>query len=242
MKKKLMISLLAGLIGVPTVGFAQDSKIRVRAGLSSVNYVSPSTTPGNPDFKSTYAALIAGGSLITSSGLFVDLGIRKSLSAEWNATDLNWANDDDFARNEITLTLGKALDSGFAVFGGVQSSTAEATLSTANTGLLSDIVIETTGRLLFCGVSKSMPLGSGSLNVSLAVGLYGQTTDNNVGAPSEKSTNGGGASLGGSYSLPLGNGLSLIGDLRYQSYAVEYSGDPSKENVGSASLALAAQF
>lgn len=237
--------LTAGALALPSLALADDGAFRVRAGLASVSYVSPGTDPGDPDLKSTYGAVALGASYVSSTGWFGDIGFRNSLSAEWNAKDLGFDRDDDFKRNEVTVSIGKALGDGLAVFGGVQTTKAELTISASNTigGFsLGEFKAEEKGTLFFAGASKAFAAGPGNLTVSGALGVLSKKLTDNQGSPEEKSDSGAGVSLGAAYAYPLTQKVSLLGDLRYQSYSVEWSGQKARENVTSLGVSVVGQF
>jgi hypothetical protein len=244
MRKLAALAVLTvGAAALPGSVFAQDGTVRVRAGLASVNYTSP--VQGSPDLESNYAALTLGGSYITQSGWFADLGVRTSLSAEWNTKEVfGGVKDDDFSRTETTVTVGKSLGDGLSVFGGLQISTSKFSLSAANTitGNNEDLTFD--GQLWFAGASKSLPVGGGSLSFSGALGVLQQelTYSQGFGLPAEKSDSGFGASLGVAYSYPLSKSLSVMADLRGQSYSVKYSGESNKENVASFGVSAVGHF
>jgi hypothetical protein len=251
MKKLAALAVLtAGAVALPTLGFADEGTVRVRAGLAAVNYSSPVDT-GVPDLESDYAALTLGGSYITQTGWFADLGLRTSLSAEWNSKDVfGGVKDDAFSRTETTFTAGKSLGDGLAVFGGLQLSKSKLTFSPANTVFSGDEDLTQEGKLWFVGVSKALPMGGGSLSLSGALGILKQETKWSSGFKSadpvafadEKSDTGAGFSLGVAYSYPISKGLSVMGDLRGQSYSVKYSGESSKETVTSLGVSVVGQF
>lgn len=242
MKKLVLVSLLAGLTAAPLLANADEGAVRVRAGLGAVNFVSPSGSVNDPDLESTYAAVTVGGSYISAGGWFIDLGLRNSLSGEWNATEhqddafFYYPNDGKFVRKETTLTVGKAIGSGWSLFGGMQSSKME--ISYPETVAYFPFTLDAKGRLVFLGVSKGLPIGSGSLSISGALGSYSQEFAGGL----VKSDGGAGASLGLSFSYPFTNSLGMTVDVRGQSYTVEYFGESAKENVGSVGLALVGTF
>lgn len=253
MRKKLaaLAVLTAGATALPSLGFAEEGTVRVRAGVASVNFSSPVDT-GKPDLESKYAALTLGGSYITQTGWFADLGLRSSLSAEWNTKELfGGVKDDDFSRTETTFTVGKSLGDGLAVFGGLQLAKSKLTFSPDNTVFVGDENLTQEGQLLFVGVSKALAVGGGSLSFSGALGTLKQEAKWSGGFKAsfdpdsfadEKSDTGTGFSLGVAYSYPLGKSLSVMGDLRTQSYSVKYSGESAKETVTALGVSVVGQF
>lgn len=244
----------AAIVGVLLAGtfasaacFAQDSAVRVRAGLAAVSYVSPDSS--GVDFKSSYAAAQIGASYITGSGWYGDLAMRTSLSAKWNTADIignPGAEDDDFSRNEVTLTIGKSLGNGLAVFAGLQVVSAEATLSKTNSGLPADESITLDNTIAFVGASKSIPVGAGSMSFSGALGVLKEETKNSagLGGGTQKADTGAGFSLGAGYSHPITQAVSVLADLKFQTYSVKYPGstDSSNQTVTSLGLSVVGQF
>lgn len=252
MKKFAALAVLtAGAIALPSLAMAQEGgAFRVRAGLAAVNYVAPDGSSNTPDIESSYAALALGGSFVSGGGWFVDLGLRRSLGAEWNAQEAWGASkDDEFSRTETTLSVGKALGGGFAVFGGVQLAKNEFTAPDAFgfTGVKQEMTSDST--VYFVGGSKAFPVGSGALSVSAALGLMKQDFEiatsgfGSSNTQTMKSDSGFGYSLGAAYNLPLSQKLSLLADLRFQSYSVEYPNVGSNdEQVTSVGVSVVAQF
>lgn len=247
MKKLIpLIPLLVGA-GLAQNASAQDSAVRVRAGVAGVSFVAPSTTPGTPDLESDYTALVLGGSYVTAGGWYGDLGWRGSTGAKWNAGEVvgNPAvEDQDFSRNEVTLTVGKLLGDGLSVFGGAQfiQSSLDLAANISISGNQESVDVDDT--ILFVGVAKSFAIGSGSLNVSGALGVMNEETSYSAGfnLAAEESDNGVGYSLGVGFSHPLTSFLSIQADLRHQSYSVEYQGVDSEQKVTAAGVAVVGQF
>lgn len=247
MKKLIpLVPLLVGLSLSQNV-LAQDSAVRVRAGVAAVSFVAPSTTPGSPDLESDYTALVLGGSYVTANGWFGDATWRGSAGAKWNTGEvvgIPGVEDQDFSRNEVTLTAGKFLGDGLSVFGGAQFIQSELDIAgnISVTGNAESITVDDT--VLFVGVAKSFSIGNGSLNVSGALGVMNEETSFSAGlnSPAEDSDNGFGYSLGAGYSHPLTSFLSIQADLRYQSYSVKYQGEASDQKVTAAGVAVVGQF
>jgi hypothetical protein len=248
--KKLaaLTSLTAAIAALPCFALAEEGTVRVRAGLASVSYVSPSSDPADADVEATYGAFTLGGSYVTADGWFFDLGLRQSMSAKWNSKEVDGVpSDDDFSRTETTISIGKGLGDGLSVFGGLQLAKSEQTGSKDNYaafGFTQDQSIELDSTLWFLGVSKAIPAGGGALNFSGALGVMKQevTLSEEICGCSIKSDTGVGFSLGAAYSYPINKGFSLVADLRGQSYSVKYEGESNKESVGSLGLSAVAQF
>lgn len=240
MKKSLAVVTLTCLSLSPLLAQADGGLLRVRGGLASVSYVFPSPA-GAPDQKSTFGALTLGGSYVTEGGWFIDLATRNSLGAKWNAKEFNEAqgevtDDADFSRDELTLTLGKSLGSGWALFGGVQASTLEQVFPATSTG--AESTWKQDGSLTFLGVSKAFSIGNGALSVSGALGSLKYDFPDWAGQPDR----GAGGSLGLTFTYPFTNNLGLAADARFQRYTLKWQGSDFDENIGAVGLSLVGQF
>lgn len=240
MKKTLVAISLTALSLAPLVAQAEGGLLRVRGGLAAVSYVFPSPN-GMPDQKSSFGAMTLGGSYVTEGGWFIDLATRNSLGAKWNAKEYNEAQgefteDADFSRDELTLTLGKSLGSGWALFGGVQASTLEQVFPATTSG--GESTWKQDGSLTFLGVSKAFSMGSGALSVSGALGSLKYDFPEWAGQPDR----GAGGSLGVTFTYPFTNNLGIAADARFQRYTIKWQDTDFDENINSLGVSLVGQF
>lgn len=219
-------SLLAGAIifasASPTLA-EEDGMIRARIGLSSNDFT---TLWSGGDLKTDYMSLNLGATYITPSAFYFDLGFKQDTSASWNTVELtddfNDGKDEDYTRDDLTVTIGKVLDNGVQLFAGYQDSSATIALpeiSWVQEGYVEEEEMDVSG--FFLGVGKSFKVGEGSINLNLAYGFMDGTLVDAQGR-SWDSTDGDGYSLGASYTRFLTESFSLNFEVKQQKYSYEY--------------------
>jgi hypothetical protein len=240
LKRKILIGGI--LIASATPVFAsEEGVVRARIGLSSNDF---STIWSGGDLKTDYISLNFGVTYITPNAFYFDLGVKQDTSASWNTVELNEGfndgKDEDYSRDDITLTIGKALDNGVQIFAGYQDSSANITLPNiwVESGYVEEEEIDVNG--FFVGVGKSFKIGEGSFNLNASYGwMDGTLVDAN--GNDWDSTDGGGYSLGASYTRFLTESISLNLELKRQKYSYDYdtegaiiltSGDDQMTMVG----------
>jgi len=136
--------------------------------------------------------------------------------------DFNDGKDEDYTRDDLTVTIGKVLDNGMQLFAGYQDSSATIALpeiSWGSEGYVDEEEMDVSG--FFLGVGKSFKVGEGSINLNLAYGLMDGTLVDAEGR-SWDSTDGDGYSLGASYTRFLTESFSLNFEVKKQKYSYEY--------------------
>ena len=218
-------SLLAGAIifasASPTLA-EDEGMMRARIGLSSNDFT---TLWSGGDLKTDYMSLNLGATYITPSAFYLDLGFKQDISASWNTVELtpfNDGKDEEYTRDDLTITIGKVLDNGMQLFAGYQDSSATIALpeiSWGSEGYVDEEEMDVSG--FFLGVGKSFKVGEGSINLNLAYGLMDGTLVDAEGR-SWDSTDGDGYSLGASYTRFLTESFSLNFEVKKQKYSYEY--------------------
>ncbi len=210
---------------------AQDGVIRARAGISANQF--SSVYSGGP-MKSNYNSLNTGVTYIQTSGWYYDAALKNSLSAKWSlngtGTDSNngsgiGSGNDPYKRQDITLTFGKALESGIQVFGGYQQANSKIDLGAR----INHYEEEFNVKGFFAGVGKTIPLAIGSMNINGAVGqMKGRLLDGR--GQWNDSDKGNGYSAGATYSYPLADKTTL--SLEYKRQQYKYTFGPTSPNTG----------
>lgn len=219
-------SFLAATITIASASPAlasDEGMVRARIGLSSNDFT---TLWSGGDLKSDYMSLNLGATYITPNAFYVDLGFKQDTSASWNTVELNPdfndGKDENYSRDDLTLTIGKALDNGMQIFAGYQDSSATIALpkiSWVQAGFVEEEEIDISG--YFFGVGKSFKVGEGSVNLNAAYGFMEGTLVDATGQ-SWDSTDGDGYSLGASYTRFLTESFSLNFELKRQKYSYKY--------------------
>ena len=166
-------SLLAGAIifasASPTLA-EDEGMMRARIGLSSNDFT---TLWSGGDLKTDYMSLNLGATYITPSAFYLDLGFKQDTSASWNTVEIspgfNDGKDEEYTRDDLTITIGKVLDNGMQLFAGYQDSSATIALpeiSWGSEGYVDEEEMDVSG--FFLGVGKSFKVGEGSINLNLA--------------------------------------------------------------------------
>jgi hypothetical protein len=228
MKKQFAVSLILGAALAASASAAMADGIRVKAGLGTEQYASPSTNPDWPDYKVSGSVLTLGGSYVfTDLGVFVDFTNRSSLgsSTTWNAADFNpglGISDQPAKFSDNTLTVGKMLGDGLFAFAGYQQQETT-TQFDFNDGLGNIFASNDKATLsgYFAGAGKAFSVGPGWLTTTASLAMMGfnySYSDNTPSSGSFSSDAGLGYSLGLSYSYPMTAQYDLVGEGKYQSY------------------------
>ena len=218
--RNLKSSLLAGAIIFASASPAlaeEEGMMRARIGLSSNDFT---TLWSGGDLKTDYMSLNLGATYITPSAFYFDLGFKQDTSASWNTVEIspafNDGKDEDYTRDDLTVTIGKVLDNGIQLFAGYQDSSATIALpeiSWVQEGFVEEEEMDVSG--FFLGVGKSFKVGEGSINLNLAYGFMDGTLVDAEGR-SWDSTDGDGYSLGASYTRFLTESFSLNFEVKKQ--------------------------
>jgi hypothetical protein len=220
MKYRLLSTMLAITCATAAVSASAETLFRPRVSLGFSNYELAFTQSGNSLSSVTY--LKGGiGATIATGQLYFDAGYSGSMGAKY---DDGIVADQDFLRNDLTLTVGYVLPNNITVFGGYKSGTTEYTdwLSVDTT-----TKFEASGPYFGAGIG--MPVGEGvlSFNGAIAV-LSADLTDNDPNLTQfNASGDSVGLSLGAGYSMTFGGKHGLAFKASYQVY--DYTGwtDPN---------------
>jgi hypothetical protein len=232
------ISIVGMLSGVNSI--ADDNLLRARAGVSYNSY--DTVWSGGP-LKTDFYSLNLGASYVTQDRWYVDGSFRGSMNGTWNSVELatpNNGKDEDYKRNDYTLTIGKGLNDNWTVFGGYQYSDSTITLPAAFISAY-NTVNEETLKIggFFVGGAKSFVVGNGSLSVNASVGAMKAELVDSIGIKHTSDT-GFGGSVGTSYSYYFTKNLGLMAEAKYQKYSYDYpassmiltSGDDTMKLIG----------
>ena len=225
MKKIVFLGVSALMVASSSV-VADDGVIRMRAGLSSNSF---DTLWSGGDLETDYTSLNLGLSYITESQWYYDVAYKTDTSATWNTRELspgfNDGKDEDYGRRDLTLTVGKVLENGVALFIGYQNSAATMALPVDTwqaAGSVSEEEFDVKG--FYFGVGRSFSVGEGSLNLNASYGkMDGELVD--AGGFRNEGDDGKGYSLGLAYTYVLGSNTSLTFEAKRQSYSYEYDSE-----------------
>lgn len=225
MYKCISSIVLSVFLAIPVASFADDSVMRGRIGLSNNDFT---TLWSGGDLETSYISANFGLTYITPEAYYIDLAMKTSTSATWNTVELtgdfNDGRDEDYSRDDITLTLGKALDNGIQVFLGYQDSSATISLPpiswVQDLGSVAEEEIDVSG--FFVGIGKSIKVDSGSINLNAAYGSMDGTLVDAVGV-SNDSSGGNGYSLGLTYTRYFSDSLSGNFEVKQQKYSYDFS-------------------
>lgn len=223
-----------------------DTPLRVKVGLTTGTYTSPSTQTGRPDLKGNLQMLNVGLTYVdTSTGIFVDLTNRSSVgNSTWNTDAISNAfTPSPFKRAETAISVGKMLSDGYHVFGGYQVSNMNLDANSPQFPQLNDqYQLKLKG--FFVGGGKALQLGEGWLSMTGSLAMMGASFSNTntatYGNLSSSQGAGLGYSLGVAYSYPMTHVLSIVPDMKYQAY--KPSGWTKADTVTSVGVNLLAKF
>jgi hypothetical protein len=229
MKTNLKIAMAISILQATASLYAQEDLVRGRLGISQNNF--SSIYSGGP-MKSDYQSLNAGLTFIRPSGWYFDAGVKNSISAKWSlngaGTDSGSSignGTDSFKRQDLTFTVGKALDDGIQVFGGYQQANSSIDLGSSVNNYIEKFNV----RGYFVGAGKTFPLSVGSINLNGAVGqMKARLLD--ATATWNDSNSGSGYSVGATYSYPLAEKTTLSFEYKFQAY--NYKFGSSSPNTG----------
>lgn len=225
MNKKIIVAVASTLTLAPCLAtFADEGAMRGRLGVSNNSFT---TLWSGGDLETSYNSLNFGVTYITPESYYYDLAMKKSLSASWNTVELtgddNDGRDEEYARNDLTFTVGKVLENGVQVFAGYQDSSATIALppiSWVQAGSVVEEEIDVSG--FFLGAGKSIKLGKGSLNLNAAYGSMSATLVDAEGIAND-SSGGNGYSIGATYTHFFTDDLSANFELKQQKYSYDFS-------------------
>ena len=222
MYKQLSVAA-AILITSSSFSIADDGIWRGRIGVSQNDFT---TIWSGGDLEVDYMSINAGVSYITPDANYFDLAYKTNIDGEWNTqalTEFNDGRDEDYDRDDITITIGRVLESGLQVYGGYQDSHADIYLPPVSwvqeEGSVVKEEIDITG--FFFGVGKSYKLGEGSLNLNAAYGFMDAELIDAEGVKS-KADGGDGFSLGVAYSYYFSNTLGVSFEFKQQKYSYDF--------------------
>jgi len=214
MNDKLIVFSLALACASP----AAAADFAGRVGFSSGSMDSAWSGGG---FSTDQSSTNYGLSYFLNDGYFLDLSIRQGDDATPDQT-LDNGTFNNFSRDDTVYTIGKSLDDGISVFGGMMTS--EYTIDVTQGGTFSE-TIELEG--LYVGIGKSFPMKTGSINVSAAYAdldfelSYGGDLEGNE--PIEDS--GSGLSYTIAYNYPVNSNVLVNAEYKSQSYGFELADD-----------------
>lgn len=215
MNYRLLSTMLAITCATASISASAETLFRPRASIGYSSYELAFTGTGNA--LSSISYLKGGiGATIATGQLYFDAGYSGSLGAKY---DDGVMPDQDFLREDLTLTVGYALANHITVFGGYKAGTTEYTaFDEPNTTLK----FEATGPYFGAGISIPTDSGVWSLNGAIAI-LSATLKDDTTGfVPYDASADSVGFSLGAGYTIPFGGTQGLSFKASYQSY--DYTG------------------
>lgn len=218
--------------------FADDGIFRARIGFSENDY---STIWSGGDLKVDYTSINYGASYIFSNAFYADLSYKTNDDGEWNTCELlqdancqtSYFNnggqlvnadvsDQDYDRDDLTLTIGKVLENGIQLFGGYQQSESDIDLPDelfpVADGFIDKEEIDLDG--FFFGIGKAFSVGPGSLNLNFAYALMDAELIDSIGEKSKG--DGDGYSLGLAYSYYFTDNLGLNLEYKMQRYSYDF--------------------
>jgi len=216
MNNRLLTTMLAMTCAATSISVSAETLFRPRASIGYSSYELKFTGASSGTLSSVSYLKGGVGATIASGKLYFDLGYTGSLGAKY---DDGVVADQDFLRDDLTLTVGYALPNNVTVFGGYKSGTTEYTaFDEPNTTLK----FEATGPYFGAGIS--IPTGSGVWSINGAIAILSATLkDDTVGfTPYDASADSVGFSLGAGYTLTFDGGQGLSFKASYQTY--DYTG------------------
>lgn len=226
---KLILICLMGLsFSVPAVA-SDDNLTRARVGISNNSF---STLYSGGDLDASFTSLNLGLTYIRSDALYFDLAYKHTLSGSWETYRILFTIDpetgnpvylgegmrkDDYDRNDITLTVGKVLDSGVQIFAGYQNSDTDIA---GQWIIVDEEGFDVSG--FFIGAGKSFKVNEGSLNLNAAYGSMSAELIDGWG-DSHDSTGGSGYSIGATYTVYLNDNLSANFEIKQQNYDYDFN-------------------
>lgn len=219
-----------------------DVNVRLRAGVGTGTYsvtsnflVGSGSTTRRVEYDATYLAVPVGVTLITDSGLYVDLlHVSASGEAEFSGT----SQTPDFSRDDTTLTIG-ARKGDFSLYMGYKTGEA----ATDWPGDFDPDKLTTSGFIAGLGWAKAFgrnvfTLGGG---VGVLSGRYrylapqSPVESPNQDNPLESDTTLG-FSLGAGYTYIFASGFSINADLKWQSYDYDFGSFQLQEELANVTL------
>lgn len=218
--------------------FAEDGIFRARIGFSENDY---STIWSGGDLEVDYRSINYGVSYIFSNAFYADLAFKTNDDGEWNTCELLQdancrvaysdsngqlvnadVSDQDYDRDDLTITIGKVLENGIQLFGGYQQSESDIDLPDGlfpvAGGFVDKEEIDLDG--FFIGIGKPFSIGPGSLNLNFAYALMDAELIDSIGEKSKG--DGDGYSLGLAYSFYFTDNLGLNFEYKLQRYSYDF--------------------
>lgn len=205
----------------------------------------------NKTAKATYAAVNAGMTWVSPTGVYVDFSAQQSLSATHDLwSNIPGGDKQDFSHDTYTLTAGYARAIGGDVsvsgFGGFLKGETVLNAPTPPFGFTKD-TFDSQG--LFFGVGAGVPALEGQFSGSVALAfMSGKWKDDTGYNNSARATIG--FSLGGAYTYKFDPAWGVTAEVRYQQYSYNFDAQPPvavneytiKEQIGSVGVRLSYQF
>lgn len=214
----LVVSVLMSLSMSIPVFASDDNLTRARVGISNNSF---SSLYSGGDLDADFSSLNVGVTYITSDALYYDLAYKQNLGGSWETEQNGFVFGDDYNRTDLTLTIGKVLDSGIQLFAGYQDSDTDIA-GQWESG--EDEGFDVKG--FFIGAGKSFKVNEGSLNLNAALGTMDAVLVDGS-ARSHDSTSGSGYSIGATYTMFLSEGMSANFEFKQQKYDYEFGTGPN---------------
>jgi len=221
-KKTLVTALMLSSLCAST--YADDGVYRLRVGESRNTFT---TLFSGGDMKTSYNSLNLGLSYIMPSGWYLDGAVKQSIGAYWNSVEvtnqngqINDGKNNQFNRTDYTFTAGKALGDGWTAFGGYQESNSNISIPRIWPTTNHEETLKAYG--YFGGISKSIPLSTGTISLNLAGGLMRALITDSAYV-NHGSNVGFGTSYSATYTYPLDQETNLNFDYKKQSYTYNFA-------------------
>lgn len=221
MQPKIMMAILVGLfMALPAHAALGDGSVRAKIGVSQNNF---DTLWSGGVLEADYTSLNVGLTYISQDQWYLDLGYKTDTSADWNTAELlPVSQDEDYERDDITITVGKIIN-GVQLFVGYQNSKTDMALPLITQQLFGWVAEEEFNiKGYFAGLGRSFSIGEGSLNINGSMGWMDAELVDASGFSNDAS-GGDGYSVGASYTYFFGSKTSVSAELKHQNYSYEYS-------------------
>lgn len=221
MQPKIMMAILVGLfMALPAHAALGDGSVRAKIGVSQNNF---DTLWSGGVLEADYTSLNVGLTYISQDQWYLDLGYKTDTSADWNTAELlPVSQDEDYERDDITITVGKIIN-GVQLFVGYQNSKTDMALPLITQQIFGWVAEEEFNiKGYFAGLGRSFSIGEGSLNINGSMGWMDAELVDASGFSNDAS-GGDGYSVGASYTYFFGSKTSVSAELKHQNYSYEYS-------------------
>ena len=212
-KKILGLSVIA-MLGASSLSTAQAADLKARAGVGVAIY-QLETPQIYGEIEAVNTSLTVG--LTAGFGEFyVDGKIDTTIAGTHNT----FVTDEDFQRDEITITAGYSVSESMTIFGGYKST--ETSLMAPAWASWSEDNFQAQG--LFAGAAAGFPMGNdASLSANVAVALLtGDYTDSTFLATTGDTV---GISIGLTYNRYLSDTTGIAASWSYQGYSYDMGAD-----------------